>query len=196
MTAGRPRQFDYDDALEKAMHVFWSKGFEGTSMPDLTEAMGMNRPSIYAAFGNKEELFRKALERYTEQSLAAFRDLLDAPTVREGLERLFCGSADKFACKERPRGCLAVQGALVGSADAANVCADTAKQREAMVDVLRERFERGLKEGDLKAGTDTAGLARFYVTILQGMAVQSASGVACADLKAIAHRALEALPVA
>lgn len=196
MTAGRPRQFDYDDALEQAMRVFWTKGFEGTSMPDLTDAMGMNRPSIYAAFGNKEELFRKALERYTEQSLFFFREKLDAPTVREGLERLFCGSADAYACKERPRGCFSVQGALVGSDNAAGVCTESAARREAIVDLLHERFERGVKDGDLPANTETRSLARFYVTILQGMSVQSASGVSCAELKAIAHRALDALPKA
>lgn len=196
MGAGRPRQFDYDEALDKAMHVFWKKGYEGTSMPDLTDAMGINRPSIYATFGNKEELFRKALTRYSEKAVAYFRECLDAPTVREGLERFFCGSADSFTCAEKPRGCMAVQGALVGSEDAAEVCAESKKQREAIYEVLRERFERGITEGDLPADTNAGHLARFYVTILQGMSVQSASGVSCAELKAIAHQALAALPKA
>ncbi|KMS65331.1 hypothetical protein BVRB_037070 [Beta vulgaris subsp. vulgaris] len=178
------------------MHVFWKKGYEGTSMPDLTDAMGINRPSIYATFGNKEELYRKALQRYSDKSTAFFRECLDAPTVREGLERFFCGSADAYACKERPRGCMAVQGALVGSDDAEGVCNEGKIQREAIMEILQERFERGVAEGDLPKDTDAHALARFYVAILQGMSVQSASGVSCADLKSIAYQALAALPKA
>ncbi|MBU0859943.1 MAG: TetR/AcrR family transcriptional regulator [Alphaproteobacteria bacterium] len=194
MTAGRPRQFDYDEALDRAMHVFWQKGFEGTSMPDLTEAMGINRPSIYASFGNKEELFRKALARYSDNAIAFFRERLEAPTTREALERLFCGSADSFSCNEKPRGCLSVQGALVGSDDSEAIRQESIRRREAIVGVFQERFDRGIKDADLPADTDTRALARFYTTILQGMSVQSASGATCAEMKDIAHRALEALP--
>src|SRR5688572_11148443 len=137
MTAGRPRQFDYDEALDKAMHVFWEKGFEGTSMPDLTEAMSMNRPSIYSSFGNKEELYRKALARYSERSLAIFKDKLSAPKLRDAIENLLCAAAQQFCCGEKmPKGCMAVQGALVGSEDAENACEETAAQREATVKLL------------------------------------------------------------
>lgn len=194
MTAGRPREFDYDKALDQAVRVFWSKGFEGTSMPDLTDAMGMNRPSIYAAFGNKEELFRKALERYSQNAVAHFRTLLNAPTVREAVERFLLGSADSYACTETPRGCMSVQAALVGSEDCASACNEAARRREAIVEVLAERFKKGIMDGDLPAGTDTKELARFYTTVLQGMSVQSVGGASCAELKAIAHRALAALP--
>lgn len=195
MPAGRPRAFDYDEALEKAMHVFWRKGYEGTSMPDLTAAMGMNRPSIYSSFGNKEELFRKALDRYLEQAMTHFRTSLDKPTVREAVESFLMESAGAFACTETPQGCLAVQGALACSDEAESVKREATRHREMIVDVLRERFARGLEEGDLPAGTKIDELARFYTTVLNGMSVQSVGNVCGDDLKAIARNALKVLPV-
>ncbi len=194
MPAGRPRAFDYDEALEKAMHVFWRKGYEGTSMPDLTTAMGMNRPSIYSSFGNKEELFRKALDRYLEQAMTHFRASLDKPTVREAVESFLMQSAGAFACKETPQGCMAVQGALACSDEAEAVKQEATRHREMIVDVLRERFARGLEDGDLPSGTNIDELARFYTTVLNGMSVQSVGDVCCDDLKAIARHALKVLP--
>ena len=194
MAAGRPREFDYDEALEQAMRVFWSKGYEGTSMPDLTEAMGMNRPSIYSSFGNKEELFRKALERYSQNAVAFFRDKLDKPTVREALSAFLCGAATSFACPESPRGCMAVQGALACSEDAEASRLEALGRREDVVKVLQERFERGLVDGDLPKGTDVEGLARFYTAIMQGMSVQSAGGATNEQLHMIAGNAMKALP--
>lgn len=195
MTVGRPREFDYDEALEKAIRVFWTKGYEGASMPDLTEAMGMSRPSIYASFGNKEELFRKALDSYAQKSTIAFRELLDAPTLRESLTRFLTGAADALSCKERPRGCFVVQSALVGSDDAKAACKETGHRREVTVKVLDERFRRAAAEGELSPEADTKALARFYAAVQQGMSVQSISGLSCAELKSIAQHALAALPV-
>lgn len=195
MTAGRPRAFDYDTALDQAMRVFWAKGFEGTSMPDLTAAMNMNRPSIYAAFGNKEELFRKALARYAEKTEILIRDLLDAPTLRASLERFLKGSADSFSCKETPRGCFSIQGALVGSADSAKVCDEAKNRREMVTRLLRERLDRARAEGELPDDADCGALARFYTAVLNGMAIQSVNGASCADMKDIARTALDALPV-
>ncbi|MFN3828303.1 MAG: TetR/AcrR family transcriptional regulator [Micavibrio sp.] len=194
MPAGRPRAFDYDQALEQAINVFWRKGYEGTSMPDLTEAMGMNRPSIYASFGNKEELFRKAIERYSEVAVAFFTEALDRPTVRESVENFLMASAGSYACQEKPRGCLAVQGALACSEEAQAVKEEALRRREMVVDVLDERFKRGVREKELSADTNTRELARFYTTVLQGMSIQSTGDVCCDDLKAIARNALKALP--
>lgn len=194
MVAGRPREFDYDHALDQAMHVFWKKGYEGTSLPDLTDAMGINRPSLYAAFGNKEELFRKALERYSENTAARARDLLNAPTLRASLEKFLMASAESFVCKETPKGCLSVQGALVGGVDAFAACQEAKSRRQVIGTVLAERFARGIADGELPRDTDTAELARFYATIIQGMSVQSVGGASATELKAIAQRALMALP--
>lgn len=195
MTVGRPRQFDYDEALDHAIRVFWEKGYEGTSLPDLTAAMGMNRPSIYAAFGNKEDLFCKALERYSQSAAERLEALLDAPTLHQSIEQFLLASADGYACKERPRGCMAVQGALVGSDESETARKAALKRREAVVGVLDKRFKRAIADGELAKGSDTMELARFYTTVLQGMSVQSVSGAACSELKAIAQRALKALPV-
>lgn len=192
--AGRPREFDYDQALDQAMKVFWSKGYEGTSMPDLTEAMSMNRPSIYASFGNKEELFRKALERYSQNAVAFFREKLDKPTVREALSAFLCGAATSFACPESPRGCMAVQGALACSEEAEAVRLEALGRREYVVRVLQERFERGVADGDLPKDANVEGLARFYTTVVQGMSVQSASGATDEQLHMIAENAMKVLP--
>jgi len=195
MVAGRPREFDYDKALDQAIRVFWQKGYEGTSLPDLTDAMGINRPSLYAAFGNKEELFRKALERYSGTVSDRARSLLSAPKIHDAVENFLMGSAEGFTCKESPRGCLSVQGALVGSEDSDAACQDAKNRRQIILTVLTERFDHAINDGEIEKGTDTAELARFYTTIIQGMSVQSVGGADCSALKAIAKRALLALPV-
>ena len=112
MPRGRPREFDVDEALDRALEVFWRKGYEGASLPDLTEAMGINRPSLYAAFGSKEDLFRKALARYAEGPTAYACEALKAPTARAVVERLLAGTANLLSDPRNPRGCFAVQGAL------------------------------------------------------------------------------------
>src|SRR5213595_1538691 len=111
-TVGRPRAFDVDEALDQALKVFWRKGYEGASLPDLTRAMGINRPSLYAAFGNKQALFRKAMARYAEGPASYLREALEAPTARAVFERLLEGGIKMVANPRQPRGCLAVQGAL------------------------------------------------------------------------------------
>lgn len=193
MAAGRPREFDYDQALDQAMHVFWKKGYEGTSMPDLTEAMNMNRPSIYSSFGNKEELFKKALDRYLQKWEVTFRDRLNAPTLKEALENVLCGVATSFSCPETPKGCMTVQGTLVGSDDSLAVRREATKRRAQLVGLLQERIERAQKDGDLSRDTDAKGLAQFFATVLHGMSVQSASGVSKGDLHGIALNAMKAL---
>src|SRR5581483_2250712 len=112
LTPKSRRAFDIDEALERALEVFWRKGYEGASLSDLTRAMGINRPSLYAAFGNKEELFRRALDRYAEGPAAYVKEALDEPTARAVAERLLHGSIDLMTDRGKPHGCLMVQGAL------------------------------------------------------------------------------------
>src|ERR1700750_2551236 len=118
MPSGRTRQFDADKALDCALEVFWARGYEGASLPELTKAMGINRPSMYAAFGNKEALFRRALDRYAQGPGRYVTDALNAPTAREAIERLFFGVIDLVTHPRHPRGCLMVQGALTCGAAA------------------------------------------------------------------------------
>src|SRR3954469_22395850 len=112
MAKGRPREFDVDQALDRALRVFWRRGYEGATLPDLTKAMGINRPSLYAAFGSKEGLFRKALDRYAAGPAAYVREALNEPTARAVAGRLLGGAIDLVTDRRNPRGCLLVQGAL------------------------------------------------------------------------------------
>jgi len=192
---GRPRGFDAAEALDKALHVFWQRGYEGTSLSDLTEAMGINRPSLYAAFGNKEELFRRALDRYAEKGPGAvYRKALAEPTARAVVERFLKGVAEFLTDPKNPPGCLSVQGALSCGEAAESIKSELCRRRAAGECALRERFERAKSEGDLAADADTAALARFIVTVTQGMSVQVAGGASRADLLMVADMALKAWP--
>ena len=192
---GRPREFDTDKALDKALHVFWSRGYEGTSLSDLTEAMGINRPSLYAAFGNKEELFRRALDRYLEYGPGAVqRETLNEPTARAVAERLLAVTADNLTNPKYPRGCLAVQGALSCGEAAQSIKNELCSRRAAGEALLRERFERAKAEGDLGPESDPASLAQYLATVIQGMSVQASSGASRAELMKIAEMALKAWP--
>jgi AcrR family transcriptional regulator len=191
---GRPREFDIHRALDQALELFWRKGFEGTSLPDLTRAMGINRPSLYAAFGNKEQLFRKALDRYAEGPAAYVRQALGEPTARAVAERLLSGAADLLTDPRNPRGCLMVQGALVCGEAAESVRRELAARRAADEETVRRRFERAVAEGDLSADADPADLAGYVVTVIQGMAVQAAGGASREELRRVAQLALRAWP--
>lgn len=193
MPAGRPRSFNPEKALEKAMQVFWRKGFEGASLPDLTRAMGINRPSLYAAFGNKESLFKKVVERYGEGPGSLGCVAVAEPTARRVAEKLLFGSADALACPKHP-GCLMVQGALCGGVESQKVRKDLAAKRRASEEKLRDRFERAKAEGDLRADADAADLARFIATTLYGMSVQASSGATRDELRRIAQTAMRAWP--
>jgi AcrR family transcriptional regulator len=191
---GRPREFDLDDALDRALQVFWRKGYEGASLPELTKAMGVNRPSLYAAFGNKEELFRKALDRYAEGPAAFAREALSAPTARAVAERLLRGTAELLTDARNPGGCLVVQGALACGEAADSVRRELIARRTAGEAALRERFGRAASEGDLSADVDGADLARYVTTIMHGMAVQAAGGASRKDLLRVVDMALRAWP--
>jgi AcrR family transcriptional regulator len=191
---GRPREFDVDEALDRALGVFWRKGYEGASLPELTKAMGINRPSLYAAFGNKEALFRKVLDRYAEGPAAYVRAALDEPTARAVAERLLHGTAELLADPRHPRGCLMVQGALACGEAAESVRRELAARRAAADALVRRRFERARAEGDLPADADPADLARYVVTVMRGMAVQAAGGASREQLRRVAEIALRAWP--
>jgi AcrR family transcriptional regulator len=191
---GRPRAFDIDQALDQALNVFWEKGYEGTSIADLTKAMGINPPSLYAAFGNKETLFKKVLDRYEARRDEIFEAAFAAPTALEAIERLLESVAERLSGKDGPGGCLMVQAALCGGEECDSVRKDLAARRAQGEVLIRKRLERGKKEGDLPKGTDVASLARYLATVMQGMAVQAAGGASRRELRAIVGTALGAWP--
>ncbi len=194
MAKGRPREFDVDEALDRALRVFWHRGYEGATLPDLTAAMGINRPSLYAAFGSKEELFRKALDRYVEGPAAFVREALNEPTARAVAERLLGGTIDLVTDRRNPRGCLIVQGALACGETAESVRREVAARRVAGEVAVRKRFERARADGDLPAEAHAADLARYVVTVMRGIAVQAAGGASREDLRRVAELALRAWP--
>jgi AcrR family transcriptional regulator len=191
---GRPREFDPDEALDRALDVFWRKGYEGTTIPDLTEAMGINRPSLYAAFGNKEALFRKAVERYAAGPAAYVREALGEPTARAVAERLLGGAVGLLTGPANPRGCLVVHGALACGEAVESVRRELAAKRLAVETAVRERFERAVADGDLPADTDAADLARYVATVIHGMSVQATGGASREELLRVVEMALRAWP--
>lgn len=191
---GRPRAFDSEDALDRALQVFWRKGYEGASLAELTKAMGINRPSLYAAFGDKETLFRKALERYEQGPVNFMHEALNEPTARRVAEGLLLGAACSMSKRGHPAGCMLVQGALAAGDSAEHVRRELAQHREAGMAAIADRLRRAKKEGDLPEGADPAALARYLMAVMNGMAVQSVSGATPADLKKLAETALNAWP--
>ncbi len=191
---GRPRAFDVDKALERALRLFWRKGFEGTSLSDLTKAMGINRPSLYAAFGNKEALFRKALDRYADGPASYVREALDAPTARDVVERLLRGAAGLLTDPRNPRGCLMVQGALSCGRAGDPIRKELASRRVAGEAAIRRRLERAKSEGDLPPDVEPDDLACYLATVIHGMAVQAAGGATRDDLQRVIQTALRTWP--
>lgn len=194
MTLGRPREFDLDAALEAAMLVFWRKGYEGASMSDLTAALGVTKPSLYAAFGAKEDLFRSVLDRYDQRTAHFLSGSIRAATAREVAVGLLRGAAEFHANPANPPGCLMVQGALVGSDASDAARRETRDRRDRLREAIQERLERGLQEDDLPLGAHPRALARYLVAVMRGMAVEAASGAGAAELHEIVDVALTAWP--
>jgi AcrR family transcriptional regulator len=191
---GRPREFNPDKALDRALEVFWRHGYEGASLNDLTAAMGINRPSLYTAFGNKEALFRKALGRYTDEHMAFIRAALDEPTARGAVEALLRGYAAAVTGPDTPPGCLTVQGALASGPDSESIRAELTAHRRAGEAALRARLSRARKEGDLPGDADPGELARYFNAIAQGLAVQAAGGASRRQLQRVIDIALRVWP--
>jgi len=191
---GRPRAFDVDAALEAAMRVFWQKGYEGASLDDLTKAMGINRPSLYATFGDKEVLFRKALDRYAEGPASFVRQALEEKSARAAAEKVLRGTAEMVTCPKNPHGCLLVQGALAPGEASAGVCRDLLSRRKLGVTLMSRRFKRAKAEGDLPKNTDPSALALYVASVAHGISVQAAGGASRKELFQVVEMAMKAWP--
>ncbi|QVQ24707.1 TetR/AcrR family transcriptional regulator [Achromobacter deleyi] len=188
---GRPRNFDRAQALQKAMEVFWSKGYEGASLTDLTVAMGINSPSLYGAFGSKEGLFREAVELYREtEGGSARRALLAAPTARDAIQSMLLASAERFTAPGLPPGCMIVLGAPAGCVNHASVGNFLGDNRREMQSRILARLNSGASQGELPPGADLKGLAAFYTTVLHGMSIQARDGATRKTLQAVARQAM------
>ncbi|HET8786635.1 MAG TPA: TetR/AcrR family transcriptional regulator [Candidatus Limnocylindrales bacterium] len=191
---GRARAFDLDEALDRAMLVFWRLGYERATIAELTSAMGINRPSLYAAFGSKEELFRRALDRYASGPNAYEARVLELPTAREVALALLRGAADRQTQPGRPHGCLAVLGTRTNGADSSPIGRMLIEAREVGEAEVRERFERARDDGDLPPDADPGELAVFVRTVIYGLTVKAASGATRDELERVIERAMRAWP--
>jgi AcrR family transcriptional regulator len=191
---GRRRSFERERALDAAMHVFWKHGYEGASLTLLTAAMGINRPSLYAAFGDKAALFREAVARYGAGPGRYVRRALGKPTARQVAETLLRGSVAVATDSANPGGCLWVQGALVAGTESEPIRKHMVELREGGVAQVRERFERARREGDLPATAHPEILTQFIVSLMHGIAVQAASGHSRESLNRVVDLALAAWP--
>ncbi|MEU2779569.1 TetR/AcrR family transcriptional regulator [Streptomyces sp. NPDC007162] len=194
MKSGRPRTFDVDEALRSALKIFWSKGYEGTSMTDLTEAMGINRPSLYAAFGNKEDLFMRALDLYVQGFHSAASGFAEEPTAYRAIEAFLRSTALLCSGPSTPRGCLLVQGALAVGDSSEAVREALAARRAAVLDAIAQRLQRGVEDGDLPGDTDVTDLAGYVMVTNNGIAVQAAGGATRDELIRCIDIAMRAWP--
>jgi AcrR family transcriptional regulator len=191
---GRPRGFTEDAALDAAMRVFWEKGYEGATLADLTEAMGINRSSLYASFGDKEALFRIAIARYAEGPAAYLKRALQEPTVRAVVEALLRGALELLTDPSHPRGCLSVQGALACGSDAEPVKQAMIESRKRGEFELQKRLQRARTEGDLTKDVNPGDLARYISTVLTGLGVQAANGSTRPEMTRVVDLALRSMP--
>ncbi len=193
MERGRPRNFDRALALRRAMEVFWERGYEGTSLADLTEAMGIERPSLYAAFGCKEALFREAVDLYNEIEGAPARRVLEtAPTARQAIETMLRDYAATYTQADKPPGCMIVLSALLGTPQNQEVRDHLARHRRESRLALKARVTRGMAEGDVPQTADAERIGGFYATLLEGLSIQARDGAARLDLEAIIDGAMAA----
>ncbi|RJT36208.1 TetR/AcrR family transcriptional regulator [Mesorhizobium waimense] len=190
---GRPRTFDRTAALRRAMEVFWVKGYEGASISDLTAAMGINSPSLYAAFGSKQALFLEATEFYTQAEGTEIWAALDkAPTACKAIENFLRQTAKAYSQSDRPQGCLIALGALHQDSSSGAICNDLRRRRAENRAALLRRIERGVAEGELPAGFDSRTAATFYATLQHGMSIQARDGASRAALMATVAGAMAA----
>ena len=192
---GRPLSFDRDVALDKAMLLFWRHGYEGTSLNDLTAAMGVTPPSIYAAFGDKKRLFLEAVNRYLSGPVTSERIIVEAPTARDAAAGLLRAAALGFTGATTPAGCLLASSAISGSAAAADVQEELAALRRGIEARLRRKIVDAIDAGELPGETEPDVLAGHVMAVIQGMSTLARDGAAREKLLAIAELAMRAWPI-
>jgi AcrR family transcriptional regulator len=192
---GRPKEFSEAEALDRAMHVFWEKGFEGTSLDDLTAAMRINRSSLYSTFGDKETLFRRVIERYKAGPMTFIAEALQKPSARQVIEGLLRSTARFLSDAAHPRGCLSLQGGLTCGTGAEGAKQTMINWRNHAQIQLEKRMQRAQAAGDLPKDISPKDLARYVMVVVNGLAVQAANGAGGAELNRAVELALRSMPV-
>lgn len=194
MSRGRPRKFDKEKALNTALKLFWEHGYEGVSVALLANEIGINIPSLYSAFGNKEALFIKAVEHYGELNGKMYHDAFKKKTAKEVAKAILLGEVELVTRRGSPDGCLMIQGALATGPEAKSVQLMMARQRKLAEKWVEERFKRAQKDGDLPKSANPAHLASFIMTLNSGIAVQAKSGSTKKELEHIVEIAMKGWP--
>ncbi len=190
---GRPRSFDRDQALDQAMRVFWAKGFAGASIADLTAAMGIASPSLYAAFGSKEALYGEALQRYETLYGEAFWGTLTGPgTARDQIETVLRKAVANFTSGDNPAGCMVVMGCSQTNDLSPELTAALRLKQAGSVDAMEARIRRAVEQGELPAGIDARAIADFYATVHRGLTVTVRSGAGAEVLSSVVSSAMAA----
>ncbi len=187
---GRPRSFDREEALRRAMLLFWRHGYEATSLSDLTQAMGVTPPSIYAAFGDKKRLFLEAVGQYLSGPMTSEQAIDGAATARDAACLMLRGAAQRFTGADTPPGCLIASAAISCSADAADVQAALAHIRQTVERQLAARIGRGIEAGEMPPGTDAEALAGHVMAVIQGMSTLARDGASHEKLLRVADTAM------
>jgi AcrR family transcriptional regulator len=191
---GRPREFCVDTALAAALRVFWTKGYEGASLTDLTDAMGVTRPSLYAAFGNKEALFRKALDLYERDKMAYVSAALEEPTARAVAARMLLGALEMQTSGSDPKGCLGVISSVACGSEALSIKAEVVARQASSQAAMLRRFEQAKADGDIPEHIDPEGLVLYLSAVAQGLAIQAGNGASPEDLRRLVDTTLELWP--
>ncbi|WP_256078296.1 TetR/AcrR family transcriptional regulator [Massilia sp. YIM B04103] len=193
--AGRPREFDRDNALKQARDVFWTHGYEGTALSDLVEALGIASARIYAAFGSKEALFREAVELYeAEEGSFAQRALAkEDGSAREAIERMLTDAAELYTRRGKPKGCMVVSAATNYSSSNESVMTWLAEHRQQRTASIAERIRQAVAGGELRTDTNAEALGDFYAALLHGLSVQARDGVPRSRLLALIPPAMSVL---
>ncbi|MBX7489639.1 TetR/AcrR family transcriptional regulator [Qipengyuania sp. GH25] len=192
---GRPREFDTELALGAALRVFWAKGYEGASLSDLTDEMGITRPSLYAAFGNKEALFRQALDLYERDKLTYIGDAIEAPTARGVAERLLMGSVDAATTGDC-KGCMGVIASVACQSVEPSIRDDVNARAESSRRAIIARMQQAIDAGEFGVATEAEAITRYLLAIMQGISVQAQSGASREELLQVADSALLSWPSA